>query len=107
MLPLTTAQGLALFDRARAAADALLVPIRLDPPPRRQGRPGPEHRAPRGGRGGHRARSLTERVTALPEADREAYVLDVVCAHVATVLGHESADAVEPERAFQELGFDS
>nr|APD72067.1 type I polyketide synthase 2 [Streptomyces sp.] len=50
---------------------------------------------------------LVERLTALPEADRGAYILDVVCEHTATVLGHAHTHLVGPERAFHEMGLDS
>jgi acyl carrier protein len=50
---------------------------------------------------------LSTRLAALPETEREAFVLELVRAEVAAVLGHGSADSIAPERAFKELGFDS
>jgi thioesterase domain-containing protein/acyl carrier protein len=41
------------------------------------------------------------------EAAREAIVLELVRNQVASVLGHDSAQAIAPEQAFTELGFDS
>ncbi|MER6075929.1 acyltransferase domain-containing protein, partial [Streptomyces sp. NPDC001817] len=46
-------------------------------------------------------------ILALPDGERERAVLTLVRDQVAAVLGHESGDAVEPDRAFTELGFDS
>ena len=87
-LPLDTA-GL----RAMAAAGAL--------PPILSGL----IRAPK--RGSAASGSLAQKLASLPQAEHEAYVLDLVRAEVAAVLGHSSAAEIEPERAFQELGFDS
>ncbi|MCM4084140.1 SDR family NAD(P)-dependent oxidoreductase [Actinoplanes sp. TRM88002] len=43
----------------------------------------------------------------LTPAEQSRRVLDLVRGEVASALGHGSADAIEPGRAFQELGFDS
>ena len=105
--------GLALFEESRRLDDALLVPVRLDLAALRlQARAGtlpallrglvrvPAKRAGAGG-------SLEQRLADVAEGDRERIVLDLVRTEVAAVLGHASATAVDPERAFQELGFDS
>ncbi|GAA2577708.1 hypothetical protein GCM10010435_62360 [Winogradskya consettensis] len=48
-----------------------------------------------------------ERLTSLPVPERREAVLDLVRAEVAAVLGHPDPDAVDLDRSFQELGFDS
>ncbi|XTZ17354.1 type I polyketide synthase [Micromonospora echinospora] len=53
------------------------------------------------------ARALRDRLAAAPAADRHRILLDLVRAHVATVLGHASPGAIEADRDFLELGFDS
>ncbi len=54
-----------------------------------------------------RGAALIEKLTALPEEDREPAVLDLVCSHVAAVLGHDSPEEVDRKRAFKDVGFDS
>jgi acyl transferase domain-containing protein/NADPH:quinone reductase-like Zn-dependent oxidoreductase/acyl carrier protein len=51
--------------------------------------------------------SLAVRMSATPAGDRDAIVLEAVCGVAAVVLGHESADAIDPEIPFKDLGFDS
>ncbi|WP_413101308.1 type I polyketide synthase [Streptomyces sp. Inha503] len=53
------------------------------------------------------APGLRERLAGRSAAEREDAVLELVRTHVASALGHASADEVQAGRAFNELGFDS
>ncbi|HEU5354489.1 MAG TPA: beta-ketoacyl synthase N-terminal-like domain-containing protein, partial [Actinocrinis sp.] len=48
-----------------------------------------------------------QRLVGLSETEQRGVVLNMVRATVASVLGHASAQAVQPEQSFKELGFDS
>ncbi|QKG19188.1 type I modular polyketide synthase, MlsA1 [Actinomadura verrucosospora] len=120
---LSAEEGLVLLDLALARDEAVLVPVRLDvaglrtrvaggavlpalwrtlagPTMRRAGTAAAD-----GGTGA--AEALRRRLAALPEDDRDRTLLDLVRGHVAAVLGHAAPEAIEPGRAFSEIGFDS
>ncbi|WP_455680662.1 SDR family NAD(P)-dependent oxidoreductase [Streptomyces roseus] len=113
--PISSDEGVALFDAARAAGDATLVPVKLDLGAiRAQGAGAREvfrSLAPvtvrRKAGGKIEAGALQQRLASLPEADREEVLVELVLRQVADVLGFSSTQAIEPERAFKELGFDS
>ncbi|WP_440581277.1 SDR family NAD(P)-dependent oxidoreductase [Streptomyces sp. PT19] len=56
------------------------------------------------GAGGERLSA--ERLAALPVADQEQTLVELVTEHAAKVLGYDR-DEVEPDRAFKDIGFDS
>ncbi|WP_331742334.1 type I polyketide synthase [Streptomyces sp. NBC_01006] len=113
--PISSEEGVALFDAARAAGDATLVPVKLDLGAiRAQGASAREVfrslapvTARRKAGGKIEAGALQQRLASLPEADREEVLVELVLRQVADVLGFSSTQAIEPERAFKELGFDS
>nr|WP_116210513.1 type I polyketide synthase [Streptomyces olivoreticuli] len=116
---LSSAEGLALFDAAGSADDAVLLPVRLDLAALRA-RAASGSAVPALLRGLVRAPArraveavsgdgspLERRLTGLPEAERDAVLLELVRTQVAAVLGHGDARDIEAGRAFKELGFDS
>ncbi len=115
MPQLSPAEGLALFDAAAAVDEPLLVPVRLDLSAiRARGDVPPLLRGLVRG-GGRRAvrqlaktsAGLARRVAGLPHAEQVEVVGELVRAWVAAVLGHDSAVAVDRDRSFSDLGFDS
>ncbi|WP_420709939.1 type I polyketide synthase [Streptomyces sp. NRRL B-1347] len=112
---LSTEDGLALLDLALAAGTAGLVPVRLDtaalgavaadgdlPAPLR-GLVRATAAVPGAGAGD----ALRELLGPLAPEERGAAVLDLVRGQIALVLGHLTPESVDPQRPFQDLGFDS
>ncbi|WP_072815265.1 type I polyketide synthase [Rhodococcus zopfii] len=106
--------GLALFDAGLAANRPLIVPLRLSTRAARtegQSLP-PILRRVLGTRRRRVAATasstgLADELRALEPGDRYSRVLDIVTTHVAAALGYDSGEAIDPERAFKQLGFDS
>ena len=110
--PISDERGLELFDAAIAQTRPQALALPLDPAGLRAGASTgalppilsalvrtSKRRGPTG--------SLATKLSSLPEVEHEAHVLDLVRAEVAAVLGHSSSQEIEPDRAFNEIGFDS
>ncbi|MFI9387117.1 SDR family NAD(P)-dependent oxidoreductase [Kutzneria sp. NPDC052558] len=110
-VPLTPEAGLALFDAAWQGPEPVLAPVRLEPrslggqPLLRNLVRTPARRAAAGGPGA--GPDLAAKLARMSEVERRETVLDLVRSHVAAVLGHPSTERVEPDAAFDQLGFDS
>ncbi|MEU7619288.1 SDR family NAD(P)-dependent oxidoreductase [Micromonospora rifamycinica] len=117
VLPLTTDQGLALFDAAQQVDEALQVPIRLHIGAlRAAGRvpallaglvPAALDATTDTPTRDDTDRALADQLAGLAEAEQRELVLESVRGHAAAVLGHADPQAIDAERAFRELGFDS
>ncbi|APU15494.1 type I polyketide synthase [Actinoalloteichus fjordicus] len=109
VVPLSTDEGLALFDTAVAGPRPVVLPVRLDlratlPAVCRalQRTTRRTAAAPAAGEA-----TLVDRLVRLDPPDRAAALLTLVRSAGAEVLGHATVGEVRPTRAFKELGFDS
>jgi len=116
VVPLTSDEGMGLFDLARHAEPAYMLAARLDAavlgrsgntPPllsRLVSRAAPKRNtaaaADQAGGVGHQLAVMTEE-------QRTTFLVDLVRSHAATVLGLPANGGVEAGRAFKEAGFDS
>ncbi|MGW7319930.1 SDR family NAD(P)-dependent oxidoreductase, partial [Streptomyces sp. NPDC054865] len=134
--PLSAEEGLALFDAALAAdGEPVLLPVAVDLPTLRARAadggilpmfrglvrtPVRQRRRTATTTHAHRAdgtdttatdgageQSPAQRLAGLSPAERERTVLDLVRGQVAAVLGYKSAEQIEEEQSFKDLGFDS
>ncbi len=108
--PLSTEDALAALDAAIGLGRPVAVPLRLDLAALRAGDDlaplwrvlvrAPVRRAAQAAVAG-------ESWAGLDPEEARGKVLDLVRTHVAAVLGHASADTIDPARAFKDAGFDS
>ncbi|MBV9452433.1 MAG: acyltransferase domain-containing protein, partial [Streptosporangiaceae bacterium] len=119
--PVGPAEGLALLDAAMTVDAGLVVAARLDAaglraadgrvPPLLSGlvHRGPARRAAGQGQGqgAPGGSGLAARLAGLPPGEQDAVVREVVLAQAALVLGMAGPEAIDADRAFRELGFDS
>ncbi|MER6074408.1 type I polyketide synthase [Streptomyces sp. NPDC001817] len=117
--PLGPDDNLALLDAALSVDRAVQIPVRVDRhaletrtdgvPPllSRLARTPVRRTAAAGEQGAPVAEGLAHSLAGLSDAERAEALLELVRAQIAAVLGHDSAAAVEPGRAFSETGFDS
>ncbi|WP_268253101.1 type I polyketide synthase [Streptomyces cinerochromogenes] len=121
--PLSAEEGMALFDAGLGADEPVLAPVKFDLPtlteqagndqlpsmlrglvrqPRRIARTGAAD-----GAGGAAGESLIDQLATMAEPERQRALVDLVTADAVAVLGGRQRNAVAPDRAFKDLGFDS
>jgi acyl carrier protein len=124
--PMSSTEGLALFDAALRSGEPVLVPVRLDmaalrdgtretPPvlrglvhtPARRTAAAMSGNGTAGIGGTDQQAAFVERLAALPEASRQTATVDLIRTQAAAVLGHSSTQLVGSTRLFKDLGFDS
>ncbi|WP_437308060.1 type I polyketide synthase [Sorangium sp. So ce388] len=116
VLPLPSAEALALFDAALLRPDPALVCARFDlaalaarpdaAPPLLRSLAGTKASRPLAAAASS-ASSLEQRLASLSPGDRERALLDLVRSEIATVLGIRSPSALDINRPLRELGLDS
>ncbi|MFJ5264997.1 type I polyketide synthase [Streptomyces sp. NPDC088387] len=118
--PMTTEQGLALFDAALRVPHPAVVPLKLDrtalrgaadddtlSPLLRAHTPRTRRRATPAGQVRSAATDLAQRFLRMPAEQREHALTELVRAQAGAVLGHDTAAAVDAAQPFRALGFDS
>jgi mycoketide-CoA synthase len=119
VLALSSDEAMELFDTALILDEAFLAPARIDltalrthdvtvPPMFADLVAATARRQVEHSLAAAKSKSaLAQRLYGLPESEQQAVLLDLVRSHIATVLGNISPEAVDSDKAFQELGFDS
>ncbi|QSB16036.1 SDR family NAD(P)-dependent oxidoreductase [Natronosporangium hydrolyticum] len=115
--PITPEEGLALLDAARARDEPLLLPVAVDQAALAAADPGAVApllrtlvRAPARQTAATSAapsQSLRQRLSPMSSPEQDSALLELVRSEAAKQLGYDGPEAVEPDRAFNDLGFDS
>ena len=118
-IPMSSTDGLALFDAALRHGRSFVVPAQFDLaairsrsavgglPPIFRGLIRAARRTAESAGAVESSSDLRQRLTAMSTSEREHELLNIVRSNAAAVLGHDSADAVGTDQEFKELGFDS
>ncbi|MER7873521.1 type I polyketide synthase [Streptomyces solisilvae] len=119
LVPLSSDEGLELFDAALVADETVPVPVRLDIPAlRAQGAELPAlfrnvvptataRRVARSEQDESLPDELRRRLAGLPRTAQDQMLLELVRVQTAAALGHATPETVNTRRPFKELGFDS
>ncbi|GAA2354457.1 hypothetical protein GCM10009854_35650 [Saccharopolyspora halophila] len=110
MPPLAPEQGLALFDAAVAGDEALVVAAQVETGSRGAVAPllrGLNAEEPGAGATGKAAVTVLDRLREAEPGEREGMIRDLVVGMSAALLGNSDPSAVDADRDFLELGFDS
>ncbi|MFF5011443.1 SDR family NAD(P)-dependent oxidoreductase [Streptomyces phaeochromogenes] len=119
LLPWPVDAALEAFDAALVQDEALLIPVRFDAtairaraadeplPSVLRGLFGGAARRRAGAASAQGAPQWARRLDGVSADARRGPFLELVRDQVASVLGHEAADALDPRRPFSDLGFDS
>jgi polyketide synthase 12 len=121
IVPMSSVEALRVFDTAMVVDEPFLLPARIDTAALRVKFDGgtlppmfvdlikaPPRRQVGDSLAAAKSKSvLLQRLEGLPEDEQHAVLVDLVRSHIAAVLGNTTAGAVDPDKAFQELGFDS
>ncbi|WP_156764539.1 type I polyketide synthase, partial [Mycobacterium sp. E3247] len=119
ILALSSGEAMELFDTALIVDEPFLAPARIDltalrahaaavPPMFADLVNAPARRQVDDSLAAAKSKSaLAHRLHGLPEPEQHAVLLDLVRSHIATVLGNTTPEAIDPDKAFQDLGFDS
>jgi polyketide synthase 12 len=118
-VPMSSEDGLILFDAALRQARSLVMPAQLDLaairsdsavtglPSMFRGLLRAARRTAESAAAAESSSNLRQRLAAMSTSEQERELLDIVRTHAAAVLGHDTVDAVGADQEFKGLGFDS